>query len=48
MLGSTSANHTVRAMMSLEPDKRVFPALETTDPLPLVGSVLDTLMCLSL
>jgi len=35
-------------MMSLKPDKRVVAALEATDPLLLVCSVLDTFMYLSL
>jgi len=48
MLGITSANHTARAMMSLVPDKRVFAALETIDPLPLFRSVSATFMHLSL
>src|SRR5260370_22806070 len=45
---TTRANHTVRAMMSMEPDKRVVAELVTTNPLLLVCSVLDAFMYLSL
>src|SRR5437660_10906056 len=47
-LGTTSANHTARAMMSLVPVKRVVAVLETTAPLALFPSVSDRFMHLSL
>src|SRR6266516_3844636 len=47
-VATTSANHTVRAMMSQEPDKRVFAVLATTAPLALFPSVSDRFMHLSL
>src|SRR5947207_5576880 len=47
-LGTTSANHTARAMMSQEPVKRVVAVLETSAPLALFPSVSDRFMHLSL
>src|SRR5437016_8530578 len=47
-VGTTSANHTARAMMSLVPVKCVFTVLETTAPLALFPSVSDRFMHLSL
>src|SRR5947209_17729051 len=47
-LGTTSANHMARAMMSLLPVKRVVAVLETTAPLALFPSVSDRFMHLSL
>jgi hypothetical protein len=44
----TTAIHVTRARMSLEPDRRICAALETTAPLALFCSVFDRLMHLSL
>src|SRR5260370_30703089 len=46
--GMTSTSHTVRAMMSQEPDKRVVAVVETTAPLALFLSVSDKFIHLSL
>src|SRR6266571_7756901 len=47
-VGTTSANHTARAMMSLAPVKRVVSVLETSAPLALFPSVSESFMHLSL
>src|SRR5205807_9768120 len=47
-LAMATTNHTARAMMSLEPVKRVFAVLATTAPLALFPSVSDRFMHLSL
>src|SRR6266513_1649807 len=47
-LGITSTNHTVRAMISQEPVKRVFATLATTEPLALFSSISDRFMHRSL
>src|SRR5207244_3789139 len=47
-LGTTSTSHTLRAMMSQEPDKRVVAVLETSAPPALFLSVSDRFMQLPL
>ncbi len=47
-LGTTSTNHTVRAMMSQGPDKRVVVTLETAASLVLFPSISARFIHLSL